>query len=232
MTTPPDSPEPAEKPTVYRGPGAVVGGAVVLLFCVGGAVDLMVEEGTADLPGAAVLLLVASLAFAYGVYPAALSGRDTLVVRNPLRTIRLSWGAVTRMTAQLSFIAFTARTKYTVWAVPVSLRDRRKAERNRLKDLARQRRDDRRGGPRFGGADSFGTPRSHPGSEIERLSYADQAMIEMGARREAWLVRAGLDPEAEQPESAAEEPTLSWNAVTIAPILACVAFVIVAALVH
>jgi len=232
MTTPTASPEPAEKPTVYRGPGAFVGGAIVLLFCAGGAVDLMVEEGSADLPGAAVLLLVAALAFAYGVYPAAFSGRDTLVVRNPLRTIRLSWGTVTRMTAQLSFIAFTARTRYTVWAVPVSLRDRRKAERNRLKGLAKQHRDERRGGPRFGGADSFGTPRSHPGSEIERLSYADQAMTEMGARREAWMQRAGLDPEAEPPESAAEKPTISWNVVTIAPILACVVFVIIAALLH
>jgi hypothetical protein len=232
MTTPTEPPEPAEKPTVYRGPGAFVGGAIVLLFCVGGAVDLMAEEGRADLPGAAVLLLVASLAFAYGVYPAAFSRRDTLVVRNPMRTIRLSWGAVTRMTAQLSFIVFTARTKYTVWAVPVSLRDRRKAERNRLKEMAKQRRDERRGGSRFGGADSFGTPRAHPGSELDRLSYADQAISEMGGRREAWMHSAGLDPEAPAPESAAEEPAITWNKVTIVPILVCVAFVIVAILVH
>ena len=97
MTTPTGSPVPAEKPTVYRGPGAVFGGAIVLLFCLGGSIDLMVEEGRADLPGAAVMLLVASLAFTYGVYPAAFSGTDTLVVRNPLRTITLPWGAVTRL---------------------------------------------------------------------------------------------------------------------------------------
>ena len=145
MTTPPGSLSgPAEKPTVYRGVGALLGGGLVMLFCLGGSIDLMVEEGTADLPGASIMFLVASLAFAYGVFPAAYSGADALVVRNPLRTITLSWGTVAKLTAQLSFIAHTAQQRYTVWAVPVSLRDRRKVERNRVKDLARQQRGQER----------------------------------------------------------------------------------------
>jgi len=221
-------PGPAEKPTVYRGPGAVFGGAIVFLFCLGGAIDLIAEQGTVDLPGASAMLLVASLAFAYGVYPAAFSGPDALVVRNPLRTITVSWGIVTKLTAQLSFIAFTPVQRYTVWAVPVSIRDRRKAERGRLRDMARQHRGEQDQRRRFGGGLAFGA--SHPtastsGGEIDRLSYADQAVGEMMARREAWFHRTGLDPEAEPPGT--EVPTIRWNVATIAPILACLVFAIV-----
>jgi hypothetical protein len=234
MTTPTGSPEPAEKPTVYRGPGAVFGGAIVVLFCLGGAIDLMVEEGAADLVGAAAMLLVAALAFAYGVYPAAYSGPQALVVRNPLRTITLPWGAVTRLSAQLSFVAHTAKQKYTVWAVPVSLRDRRKAERNRIRDLARQQREERRGpSSRFagGGLGFAGVQRPRPaGSEVDRLSYADQASSEMNARREAWLDAHGF---AEvEPPATDEQPAIRWNTTTVAPILAAVVFLVVAIIVH
>lgn len=237
MTTPTGAPQPADKPTVYRGPGALIGGVIVLLFCLGGAIDLIVEEGTVDLVGAAVMLVVGSLAFAYGVYPAAFSRQDELVVRNPLRTITLPWGAVTRTSAQLSFIVHTATQKFTVWAVPVSIRDRRKAERARLKELARQHREqDRSSRPRRGGGlaglGGFGggTTRSHPGSEIDRLSYADQATTEMNARREQWLTQAGLADAA--PPATDEKPAFAWNLPTIVPILATVVFLVVVAIVH
>ena len=216
----------ADKPTVYRGPGAVFGGAIVFLFCLGGGLDLLIEEGTADLVGVSVLFLVAALGFAYGVYPAAFSGPDALVVRNPLRTIALPWSIVTKVSAQLSFIAFTTGQRYTVWAVPVSIRDRRKAERTRLRELSRQARGDRQ---RAGGF-SFGAPRTSSTSrEIDRLSYADQALSEMGARREAWCDRNGIDPEAEP--TSTEPPVITWNVTTLAPIAVCALFVIIAAIV-
>ena len=68
MTTP-TGPESgaADKPTSYRGPGAVLGGGIVFLFCLGGGLDLLIEEGTVDMPGASVMFLVAVLSFAYGV---------------------------------------------------------------------------------------------------------------------------------------------------------------------
>jgi hypothetical protein len=243
MTTPTQPTGPFDKPTVYRGPGAVGGGAIVLLFCVGGAVDLIVEAGTSDLPGAAALLLVASFAFAYGVYPAAFAGDESLVVRNPLRTITLPWGAVARLSARLSFIAHTAHRRFTVWAVPVSLRDRRKAERTRLRDLSRQRRENdraqRRGlGGGFGGFGTSSGARSGGGSEIERLSYADQAMTEMNSRRDGWFQRAGLGATAHEAAESAELPVnddqlkITWNVVSILPIIACVIFLVVAIVVH
>lgn len=230
MTTPAS---PAEKPTAYRGAGALVGGAVVILFCVGGAVDLLAEVGKADMPGAAIMLVVAALAFAYGVYPAAFSGTEALVVRNPLRTITMPWGIVTKLTAQLSFVAFTTTTRYTVWAVPVSLRDRRRAERARLREVARQTRGDRGGRQRLSGLGGYHDARisSSPTPDpIEKLSYADQAMTEMTARREHWYHRAGLNPEAEP--TSTDPATTSWNLATLAPIAATVIFMIVAFAVH
>jgi hypothetical protein len=239
MTTPTQPTGPFDKPTVYRGAGAVIGGAIVLLFCVGGAIDLMVEEGTADLPGAAVLLLVAALAFAYGVYPAAFAGDEALVVRNPLRTITLPWGAVTMLSARLSFIAHTARRRFTLWAVPVSLRDRRKAERNRLKDLSRQRREETRAQRRGlgGGYGGFGVSDGgrSGGPEMDRLSYADQAMNEMNTRREGWFERAGLAggaAESAEPPVSDDQLKITWNVASIAPILACVAFLVIALIVY
>lgn len=252
MTTPTEPTNgPADKPTVYRGPLALAGGVIVLLFCVAGAVDLIAEVGTADLPGAAVMLLVGSFAFAYGVYPAAFSNDEALVVRNPLRTIELPWGAVTRLSAQLSFIVHTAHRKFTVWAVPVSVRDRRKADRAVYKEKSRMRREEQRaqrGGMGGGmGGFGFGNARATPGSDIERLSYADQAMNEMTARREGWYQRAGLASRLVEQEWASastedaapvETPVddahlkITWNRVAIAPILACVVFLVIAIIVH
>lgn len=231
MTTPTGAPGPADKPTVYRGPGAVIGGGIVLLFCLGGSIDLMVEEGRADLIGAAVMLVVAALAFAYGVYPAAFSGEEALVVRNPLRTITLPWAVVTKLSAQLSFVAHTATRKFTVWAVPVSLRERRKLERNRLKELARKHREEQRGTSRFGTlAAGLGSQRDRHEHELDRLSYADQATTEMSARREAYLQRVGRS--GDEPAPADAQPTFAWNPATIAPIIATVVFLIVAIIVH
>ena len=229
MTTPPGPlPGPAEKPTVYRGTGAVFGGALVLLFCLGGGIDLLIEEGTVDLPGVSVMFLVAALAFAYGVYPAAFSGPDALVVRNPLRTITIPWGIVTKLSAQLSFIAFTTTQRYTVWAVPVSIRDRRKAERARLREVGRQRDRDQH---RVTAAFSFGPGRpSAAVADIDKLSYGDQAISEMNARRQAWCDREGIDPEADP--TSIEAPAIKWNRTTAVPIALCVVFVIVAFIVR
>ncbi|HLK42496.1 MAG TPA: PH domain-containing protein [Thermoleophilia bacterium] len=187
------STSPAEKPTVYRGVAALLGGAVAALFCLYGAIDLAVEVGKPDLIGIAVLVLVAVLAALFGIYPAAFSDDEGLRVRNPFRTIHLPWSAVTDLSAHLSFVAHTERGRFTVFAIPVSLRERRRADRQRLKAVAQAQRDARRGG---GGAQHslpFGAPRSpqrHHDEHIERLAFADQAIVEMNARRDAQAARA------------------------------------------
>ena len=184
------TPSPAEKPTVYRGVGAILGGTLAVLFCLYGAIDLLVEAGSADLLGSAILILVVVLAFFFGVYPAAFSGQDGLLVRNPFRTIRLPWSAVTELSAHLSFVVHTEGARFTVFAIPVSLRDRRKADKQRLKTLAQVQREARRGAGGGRGAEPFGGPRpSRHDDHIERLAFADQAITEMNERRQAYAAR-------------------------------------------
>lgn len=173
---------PAEKPTVYRGPAALIGGALVVLFCGFGSIDLIVESGRKDLVGSAVLMMVAVLAALFGVYPAAFAWTDRLVVRNPFRTIELPWTVVTELSARLSFIAYTETERYTVWAIPVSLRERRRSDRHRLKDLSQAQRAAKRGvSPEL----IQPSPSRRPTDPIDQLSFADQAIAEMNARREA-----------------------------------------------
>jgi hypothetical protein len=195
----------SEKPTVYRGAAALIGGAVVLLFCGFGAIDLLVESGTQDLVAAAILTLVAVLAGLYGVYPAAFSWTDRLVVRNPFRTIVLPWDAVTDLSARLSFVAHTEASQFTVWAIPVSLRERRRAERHHLRDLSQAQRLAKRGVS----ADMLQTRPRRPYDPAERLSFADQAMDEMDARREAYAMQARFRAQAAQQADGANvtEPT-------------------------
>lgn len=197
-----DSRSTTEKPTVYRGPAALIGGALVVVFCAFGAIDLLVESGTQDLVAAAILTLVAVLAALYGVYPAAFAWNDRLVVRNPFRTIELPWDAVTDLSARLSFMAHTESRRFTVWAIPVSLRERRRVERHRLKDLSQSQRLASRGVP----ADMLQSVNRRPYDAADRLSMADQAIEEMNARREAFAVQARFKAkQAEEAAAAASE---------------------------
>lgn len=210
-TAGPDAPPappapPAQKPTVYRGGAALAGGLGVSLLCALGIIDLLVESGTQDLFGASVLALIATLAVAYGVYPAAYADENRLRVRNPLRTIVVPWSAVTDLSAKLSYVVHTEQRRYTVWAIPVSLHERRKAERVRLRDLNRADRTARRaarGGTRLS---DMHVPDGRRTDPIERMSYADQALREMGDRREAYKQRVGNAPE----QAAASAPTIGW----------------------
>ncbi|HEV2634316.1 MAG TPA: hypothetical protein VGX23_04155 [Actinocrinis sp.] len=198
--------KPAEKPTVYRGGAAFIGGLIVVVLSIAGIIDLLIEGGSQDLIGDAVLALLASLAFAYGIYPAAYTTADRLRVRNPVRTIVMPWSTVTEVTAKLSFVVHTEQRRYTVWAIPVSLTERRKAERNRLKEISRADRDARRAMRGTTRLSDIQVPSSRRTDPIERLSYADQALKEMADRREAYRNRAKNAPDLHQNTP----PATSW----------------------
>jgi hypothetical protein len=236
MTSPATSPGSAEKPTVYRGLGALIGGALVTLFCLGGAIDLIVEQGRSDLVGASILCLVAVLAFSYGVYPAAYAYDERLVVRNPIRTITLPWSAVTNLTAKLSFIVHTEQARYTVWSVPVSLRDRRRAERTRLRELARHERETARARKNAGssayGLDSGPSRRGGGYDTVDRLSFADQAVSEMNERIERSRDRSRHPAPGAEPAVIAQQSTTRANLATVIPLAAALVFLIVALIVH
>jgi hypothetical protein len=183
---------PAARPTVYRSGSALVFGGIFAALCVAAAVDLVVETGTADLVGAAVLLVVAGVAVVFGPYPAAFAGEDGLRIRNPFRLIVMPWPSVTDVKAGLSFVAFNEKRKYTVYAIPVSLRDMRRADKQRYRDLARKQREvgraaSGRGGGGFGSMMGGGADRSTDGSQ--QLLLPVQAVLEINARREAYDAR-------------------------------------------
>ncbi|MFF2845177.1 PH domain-containing protein [Streptomyces sp. NPDC058001] len=123
--------ESAYKDRVYRSSGGIAGG--VLLLALGGwlGIDALVRgEGRTPWMALAALLLVVPLVVAFTVRPAVFANEDRLRIRNPLRTITLPWAAVGSLRAGYSNEVFDqSGVKYQLWAVPVSLRGRKKAAR-------------------------------------------------------------------------------------------------------
>lgn len=125
------SEQPGYADHVYRSGSALVGGALLLalvvLLCGDGIVN---GEGRVRWLSAAGLLFLAPLITAFSLRPAVYAGRERLRVRNPFRTITLPWAAVDDVRAGYSTEVFADGRKYQMWAIPVSLRQRKKALRH------------------------------------------------------------------------------------------------------
>ena len=124
---------PAEKPTSYRTVGSLGTGALLMVF---GVIFLVAFGlGSEKHPvGAMVGLLMLVGGFVGGVYPAAFSYGEHLLIRNPFRRIEIAWPRVDSVSARLSTVVETVpedgkRRKFTIWAIPVSMHERRKADR-------------------------------------------------------------------------------------------------------
>ncbi|MDH6225357.1 MULTISPECIES: PH domain-containing protein [Streptomyces] len=137
MSTPSDhqsSPEPGRGPgpvRVFRSNSAIAGG--ILLTLVFGALALdAIVNGTARTAWSAlaVVLIVAPVVVAFTFRPAVHVDEDRLRVRNPFRTVTLPWGAVAAFRSGYSHeVLDTGGRRYQLWALPVSLRARKKAQR-------------------------------------------------------------------------------------------------------
>ncbi|MGW1792344.1 PH domain-containing protein [Streptomyces tubercidicus] len=180
-TTPPQQ-QYAERS--YRSPAALVGGALLLLLglWLGGDALLRGVPHT-KLTALFALLLGVPLVFAFTLRPLVRAGEDRLTVRNPFRTITLPWGAVEDLRAAFSAEVFTSGGKYQLWAIPVSLRQRKKVSRQAARGSAPR--------PRFGlNADTGPVPRA----------MADQSLDELRELKERAAHR----------ESAQGEPVVRW----------------------
>ncbi|WOX22486.1 PH domain-containing protein [Streptomyces solicathayae] len=139
MTTQPPSSQPPAEPAyadrVFRSSMAIAGG--VLLLALGGWLggDAMVRgEGRTPWLALAGLLLVVPLVVAFTFRPAVFVNDDRLRIRNPFRTIVLPWAQVADVRASYSSEVITqSGAKYQLWAVPVSLRQRKKAARQQVR---------------------------------------------------------------------------------------------------
>ncbi|MFB7379921.1 PH domain-containing protein [Kitasatospora purpeofusca] len=124
--------EPVYADRVYRSVPGVISG-VLLLAVAAWLIGDAALNGSGKTPWVA-LAAVPVFAFpviAYTLRPAVRADERRLVVRNPLRTIIAPWAAVDALRAGYSVELLTEGKKYQVWAVPVSLRQRKRAARAR-----------------------------------------------------------------------------------------------------
>lgn len=114
----------------YRSTMGMVGGTLLLALVVLLAADGIVSgEGRTRWLSLAALVALVPLIFAFSLRPAVYAGRERLRVRNPFRTITLPWASVEGVRAAYSAEVFAGDGKYQMWAIPVSLRQRKKALR-------------------------------------------------------------------------------------------------------
>ncbi|MFJ5221595.1 PH domain-containing protein [Streptomyces sp. NPDC088400] len=193
---------------VYRSAGGILGG-VLLLVIVGWLGGDALFRGTGRAPWLALagLLFVVPLIIAFSLRPAVYAGQDRLRIRNPFRTISLPWASVTDVRATFSCEVFTENAgKFQMWAVPVSLRQRKRANRRQARLV--------HGDPM--GIGTVGIPRGRAsqgagaGADEAQLALADRTVAELRELAE----RSAARPTAQG------EPTVRWAYGIIAPAVA------------
>ncbi|MFF7642423.1 PH domain-containing protein [Streptomyces canus] len=185
MTTAP----PESRDRIYRSPLALIGGFLLLVIIGWLGIDAVVS-GTGRTPwlALAVLILVVPLVIAFTLRPAVFANDDRLRIRNPFRVVVVPWGQVEMFRSGYSNEVFVeSGTKYQLWAIPVSLRGRKKAARQTARQAARP--SDARGSGRglglFGGgmqADGFGgrtpVPEGPTRAETDKIMDELREMLE------------------------------------------------------
>ncbi|MFE2286839.1 PH domain-containing protein [Streptomyces sp. NPDC059443] len=177
--------EPVYDDRVYRSPMATVTGVAMLALLAWLCGDAAVR-GSGNSPWIALAAAVCftPLVVAFTIRPAVFANADRMRVRNPFRTIELPWAAVDTVRAGFSAEVLAEGSKYQLWSVPVSLRERKRV--NRLQQ----------GGPsRMGGimgrsATAPVEPRQQPGEAAPRAT-ADRTVAELRELHERGASRAG-----------------------------------------
>ncbi|NUU22365.1 MAG: PH domain-containing protein [Streptomycetaceae bacterium] len=132
-----------EDVTTYRSKPAVFTGVILLAVGLWLLIDSAVRDpGTDTLTVVGAVLAVGALVFALTLRAAVFAGPDRLRIRNPFRTIEIPWGAVTEVRAEYSLEVRTEDRSFHIWAVPVSLRDRKRAMRVNARAAAEHPYDD------------------------------------------------------------------------------------------
>ncbi|MET8769268.1 PH domain-containing protein [Streptomyces sp. NPDC004658] len=212
MTTPdhpspaPQPPAPVAKDRIYRSPLGLVGGALLLLVVLWLGFDALTKgHGRTPWLALAGMILIVPLVLAFTLRPAVFAGEDRLRVRNPFRVITLPWGEIAGLRSGYSNeVIAKSGTKYQLWAIPVSLRARKKAIRRQQRAAADAARGRAPGGFGLGG---FGARGPETG---QTRAQTDQIMADLGDM----LERRG------DAESAQGEITVRWAYEVAAPAVA------------
>ncbi|WP_327680989.1 PH domain-containing protein [Streptomyces sp. NBC_00467] len=202
------SPTPAENiyaDRVFRSSAGMGGGVLLLALVAWIAGDALVRgEGRTPWIALAGALLVVPVVVAFTMRPAVFANDDRLRIRNPFRTITLPWGDVADVRASFSSEVFTQDgKKVQLWAVPVSLRQRKRVSRRQM-----QRAHDDPHGRTSVNADV---------SDKARLAPADQTVADL---------REMAERNASRPE-AQGRMQVRWAYELLAPTLAGLVLLIV-----
>jgi hypothetical protein len=166
---------------IYRSPAGIAGGVLLLGLAGWLGIDAIVAgDGRTPWLALATLLLVVPLVAAFTLRPAVSANEDRLRIRNPFRVIVLPWGEIASLRSGYSNeVVAKSGTKYQLWAVPVSLRARKRAARResrRAAELSGGRGGRERG--LGGGLGGFGgAPAAVPDEPVRAQS--DQIMDEL-----------------------------------------------------
>ncbi|GAA3769746.1 PH domain-containing protein [Streptomyces chiangmaiensis] len=208
MTTPdhqspaPDHSASESQDRVYRSHAGIAAGVLLLGLVLWLGIDALVSaHGRAPWLALAALILVVPAVAAFTVRPAVFTNHERLRIRNPLRVIVLPWGSVASFRSTYSNeVLTTSGTKYQLWAIPVSLRARKKAARQQSQAATRAAR-----AAKSGRTDArSGVP------DGPSRAQTDQVMDDL---RELFETHG-------KSERAQGEPTVRWAYEVIGPVVA------------
>ncbi|OXS33538.1 PH domain-containing protein [Streptomyces sp. XY006] len=229
MTSPePQSPAPQpseaeSRDRVFRSVPAIAGGVMLLAIAAWIGIDAVINgEGRTPWLALAVLLLVVPLVVAFTLRPAVYAGDDRLRIRNPWRVVVVPWGRVASLRSAYSNEVLTeSGAKYQLWAVPVSLRARKRAARREMRATAQARRrlgqDGGRGGALGSRSGAGGGYDAGPMSDGPVRAETDRIMDDLRA----------LHEDRREAASAQGEVTVRWAYEILGPALAGAVLVLI-----